>query len=80
MEGALTDDGLYHEIHRGPEGAQAVILSAGLGGSGGFWAPQMAALTQRFDVILYDHRARGAARGTSAIRTPWTAWPTTSCG
>ncbi len=70
MAGALTDDGLYHEIHRGPEGARAVILSAGLGGSGNFWAPQMTALTQRFDVILYDHRGTGrSARDLSDPHT-----------
>ena len=70
MEGALTDDGLYHEIHRGPEGAQAVILSAGLGGSGNFWAPQMEALTAGFDVILYDHRGTGrSARDLSDPHT-----------
>jgi aminoacrylate hydrolase len=64
----ITPDGLYYEIHPGPEGAQAIILSAGLGGSGGFWAPQMAALTQRFTVVLYDHR--GTGRSVRALTDP----------
>ncbi len=51
--------GLYYELHKAPPGAPSVILSAGLGGSGAFWAPQMASLTEAFDVVLYDHRGTG---------------------
>jgi len=55
-----TVDGLYYEVHGGPAAGRAtVILSAGLGGSGAFWAPQMAALLSRFRVVLYDHRGTG---------------------
>ena len=42
-------DGLHYEVHGDLEdGRAAVLLSSGLGGSGAFWAPQMAALTQRW--------------------------------
>ena len=62
MPRAGTADGLYYELHdEGPDDMrEVVVLSAGLGGSAAFWAPQMPALSARFRVLLYDHR--GTAR------------------
>ena len=51
-------DGLHFEAH-GPDGAPAVILSAGLGGAGAYWQPNLVALAERHRVILYDHRGTG---------------------
>jgi aminoacrylate hydrolase len=50
--------GLYFEEH-GPAGAPPVILSAGLGGTGAYWRPNLAALAAEHRVILYDHRGTG---------------------
>jgi aminoacrylate hydrolase len=37
----------------------ALILGAGLGGVGAYWAPNLAALTQRFTVYRFDQRGTG---------------------
>jgi aminoacrylate hydrolase len=50
--------GLYYEIH-GPADGAPLILSAGLGGSGKYWLPNLPALAARHRVILYDHRGTG---------------------
>jgi aminoacrylate hydrolase len=65
-----TVDGLYYEVHGDPAAERAtVILSAGLGGSGAFWAPQMDALLSRFRVVLYDHR--GTGRSVRTLPAPY---------
>ncbi len=51
--------GLYFETH-GPVDGDAVIMSAGLGGSGAYWLQQVPALASHYRVVLYDHR--GTAR------------------
>jgi len=50
--------GLYFESH-GPEEAPALLFSSGLGGSAGYWAPNLDAFTKTHRVLLYDHRGTG---------------------
>jgi aminoacrylate hydrolase len=50
--------GLWYEWH-GPEDGQVLILSAGMGGSGRYWEPNLAGLSEKYRVLLYDHRGTG---------------------
>ena len=53
-------NGIFYETLEGPSAdAPAVLLSAGLGGSGQFFKPQFDTLSRHFRVVLYDHRGTG---------------------
>jgi aminoacrylate hydrolase len=56
---ALTPSGLFYELCPTPTDAPVVVLSAGLGGSAAFWAPQTAALGGHFRLLANDHRGTG---------------------
>lgn len=56
---------IYYEVHGS---GTAVVLSAGMGGGGGFWTPQVAALAQRHQVIVYDHAGTGRSRGEAPVK------------
>ncbi|MEN3755012.1 pyrimidine utilization protein D [Mangrovibacter yixingensis] len=47
-------------IHDAPyPGAPVMVLSSGLGGSGGYWVAQISALKTQYQVITYDQRGTG---------------------
>jgi len=50
--------GIHWEEH-GQPGGPPILLSSGLGGSGSYWHPNLAALGTRHRVITYDHRGTG---------------------
>lgn len=51
-------NGLYYEEHGRADGPP-LVLSAGLGGSGQYWVPNLAALGEFYRVVIYDHRGTG---------------------
>jgi aminoacrylate hydrolase len=52
----FEDFELYYETHG--EG-EPVLLVAGLGGVGGYWQPQMKPFSEKYQVIVHDHRGTG---------------------
>jgi aminoacrylate hydrolase len=56
---------IYYETYG--EGTP-VVMSAGMGGSGSFWAPQLEMLAESHKVVLYDHVGTGrSAKGDRTI-------------
>ncbi|MBP2548191.1 aminoacrylate hydrolase [Neorhizobium galegae] len=55
---------MHYDIHglTAPD-APTILLSSGLGGSGAYWAPQIAALGETFRLVTYDHRGCGRTGG-----------------
>jgi aminoacrylate hydrolase len=55
--------GLWYEWH-GSDDGPVLILSAGLGGAGAYWKPNLDALSARYRVVTYDQRGTGRSDRT----------------
>ena len=52
----VRDTELYYEVHGS---GVPVLLVAGLGGVGSYWQPQLGDFSQRYQVMIHDHRGTG---------------------
>lgn len=50
--------GIHYEWY-GDAGLPPVVMSAGLGGLGSYWEPNLLALADEYRVLVYDHRGTG---------------------
>jgi len=51
------DGEIYYEEHGA--GTTPIMLVSGLGGTGGYWSPNLPAFAKRHRVIVHDHRGMG---------------------
>lgn len=65
---ATAGDGaeIYYETHGDGD---TIVMSAGMGGGGAFWTPQLASLSATHRVILYDHVGTGRSRRVERPRS-----------
>jgi aminoacrylate hydrolase len=50
------------DVHEGGPGAPTILLSSGLGGTAGYWVPQLEALRAKYRVVTYDQAGTGRSR------------------
>lgn len=61
---------MKYELAGRADAAECIVVSAGLGGATGFWAPQLAELARHFRILLFDQR--GTGKNTEALPEGYT--------